>query len=276
VTLHEPDAWDQLWSEFDQLRARISRSTAVNINASELRSRAQLVVQTYFRQGRPGLMRLGIGEPDLAAIDQGMQELLRLSNGKNAKKTYLRVLRGIAGQRSPLGGLRERLLGGNVPPAPDRFERAEGQILDTLRAMLPETALSYEQGIRDLQSGDRISWRGTAAEFREVLREVLDHLAPDEEVAKQPGFRLEKDQTGPTMKQKAAFVLRSRGVSETARKAPQDAVSVVQEMTASFVRSTYQRGSVSTHGSPTREDVDRVKRFVDVALADLLEARGVE
>jgi hypothetical protein len=77
-----------------------------------------------------------------------------------------------------------------------------------------------------------------------------------------------------TMKQRASFVLRSRGVPETARKAPQEAVSIVDELTAAFVRSTYQRGSVSTHGSPTLDEVEPLKRFVDVALADLLEARG--
>jgi len=204
-----------------------------------------------------------------------MQSLLILSNGRNAKTSYVSIFRDIAKDRAALMGLRERLLGENaVRPLQIAFDRSEAQILDTLREMLPNAALSYEQGIRDLRGGERISWRGTAAELREVVREVLDHLAPDDQVTEQSGFKLEKGQTGPTMKQKATFVLRSRGVSATARKAPQEAVSIVDELTASFVRSTYQRGSVSAHGSPTVEEVERLKRFVDVALADLLEARG--
>lgn len=274
MTSHEQDAWDSLWSDFEQLRGRVSRSTAVNVNAADLRSRAQQVVHAYFRQVRPELGRLGLMDSDLHELDGGMQSFLELSNGRNAKTSYVRVLRGIWRTRTPLAALRERMLGERslVPDSPG-IESSERRILDTLRDMLPESAHSYEQGIRDVESGDRISWRGTAAEFREVLREVLDYLAPDEEVIGQEGFRLESDQTGPTMRQKALFVFRSRGASEAARRAPQDAINVVEQSTASFVRSTYQRGSVSTHGSPTHDDVNRVRRFVGVALAELLEVR---
>jgi hypothetical protein len=74
------------------------------------------------------------------------------------------------------------------------------------------------------------------------------------------------------MRQKAQFILRSRSVSATGRKAPQDAVSIVDELTASFVRSAYERGSASTHGAPTRQDVQRLKMYVDTVLVELLEA----
>jgi hypothetical protein len=39
-----------------------------------------------------------------------------------------------------------------------------------------------------------------------VLREFLDHLAPDDDVLKS-GVKLEKDQRRPTMKQKAIFIM---------------------------------------------------------------------
>ncbi len=110
--------------------------------------------------------------------------------------------------------------------------------------------------------------------MREVLREVLDHLAPDDVVAQEPGFKLERDRIAPTMRQKATFVFRSRGLSTSSRRAPQDATAVVDELTAAFVRSTYERGSASTHGSPSRDEVEKLKMYVDTVLMELLETSG--
>jgi hypothetical protein len=85
-------------------------------------------------------------------------------------------------------------------------EHTEARILQTITTMLPSAGASYEQAMRDLHDGTRVSVRGTAVELREALREVLDDLAPDVEVAKAPGFKLEHGQTKPTMRQKAHFV----------------------------------------------------------------------
>lgn len=59
-------------------------------------------------------------------------------------------------------------------------------------ALVPTAALSYQQAIRDLADGGRVSYRGPAAELREVLREVLDHQAPDGEVMKSSDYKPEK------------------------------------------------------------------------------------
>src|SRR4051812_31457708 len=77
----------------------------------------------------------------------------------------------------------------------------ERGILATLSQMLPASGSSYEQVLRDLTQGSRVSWRGTAAELREVLREVIDTLAPDDKVMQQTGFQLEAGRTGPTQRQ---------------------------------------------------------------------------
>jgi hypothetical protein len=103
---------------------------------------------------------------------------------------------------------------------------------------------------------------------------VLPCSAPDNAVAQESGFRLERDRIAPTMKQKATFVLRSRGLSSSSRRAPQDATAVVDVLTAAFVRSTYERGSASTHGAPSRQEVDRLKMYVDTVLMELLETSG--
>jgi Predicted pPIWI-associating nuclease len=274
VSPENREAWDQLWSDVDYLRSGIGRSKAVNVNASRLRGQAQEVVQLYFREVRPELLAIGIGEEELRSTDGEMQALLQLSQGRNVNTSYVRVLRNIGRQHFPLAALRERRLGEATPlspPGTGAYGDTERRILATLKAMLPDAAASYEQAIIDLRDPTRRSWRGTAVEFREVVREVLDHLAPDDEVKKEPSFGLERDRIAPTMRQKAGFVLRSRDLSGTSRKAPQDAIGVVDELTASFVRSTYERGSASTHGAPEKREIERLKMYVDTVLMELLE-----
>jgi hypothetical protein len=269
------DPWDQLWAEAEGLRSAVGRSSAVNVNATGLRDQAQELVQLYFRQVRPGLLDLGIEEQALGVADDAMQSLLHLAQGRNAKASYVRELRRLGGERLQLASARERLIGvasRESPHSVPAMGAAERRIIETLGVMLPAAAKSYEQAIIDLGDEARVSWRGTAVEMREVVREVLDTLAPDEDVMGQPGFKLEKERAAPTMKQKATFVFRSRAVSANSRKAPQDATAIVDELTASFVRSTYERGSVSTHTSPNRSEVEKLKMYVDIVLSELLEA----
>ena len=147
----------------------------------------------------------------------------------------------------------------------------ETQILTTLRKLLPSAGLSYEQALRDLRGAPKLSYRGTAVELREALREVLDHLAPDADVMRSPGFKLEKDAARPTMKQKAHFILKARGAVSGALATPRDAIQRVEDASASLARSVYTRGSVSTHVATTREEVLTMKPYVDGVLAELLQ-----
>lgn len=128
-----------------------------------------------------------------------------------------------------------------------------------------------EQGLRDLNTRDRLSWRGPATELREALRECLDKLAPDEDVKKQRGFQVEPQAKGPTMQQKVRYVLISRGLSKKIAKATEDAVSGVEDIVSRFIRSTYDRANVSTHTMTTREEVVRLANYVRLSLCDLLE-----
>lgn len=147
----------------------------------------------------------------------------------------------------------------------------ESELVQALQAVLPSAAASYRQAVFDLRDPSRESMRGTAVELREALREVLDHLAPDDDVMKMPGFKLEPEQKRPTMRQKARFVLQSRRVPETAARAPEDAASVVDGLVAALVRSVYQSGSLTTHVASARADVGKLKMYVDTVLAELLD-----
>jgi hypothetical protein len=147
------------------------------------------------------------------------------------------------------------------------------RIVETLRGLVPGAALAYEQALIDLASVDRLSWRWPATDFREALRETLDHLAPDADVMAQPGFKLEPNTTVPTMKQKTRFVLRKRRIQRSKIEASETAVEAIDTAVGAFVRSVYTRSSTSTHTATDRDEVIRIREFVRVALGEVLEIR---
>lgn len=103
------------------------------------------------------------------------------------------------------------------------------------------------------------------------MRETLDYLAPDAEVIAEPGFEFEKGTTRPTQRQKALYVLKKRRLSREAIRAPELAVSMVDELGAAIARSAYTRGSISAHGAGSAQEVRQLKMYVDAVLAELLE-----
>lgn len=263
------DYWDAFRRDVDGFGASIRRSKAVNVNADALRDEARTLVRTYFQLVRPGLVAAEVSEQTLQEADAQLQRLLTLANGRNAKSSYVQSVTGVR-KLFPKIDL-ERISRTKVATGLVATTPAETAILKVLRKLLPSAALSYEQAFRDLQGHGRASWRGPALELREALRETLDHLAPDRDVMKSSGFKLEADQRGPTMAQKVRFVLRSRGLSSGELGAPSDAARGVDEIAGSLARSTYVRGSVATHVAGTRRQVVTLKRYVDTVLSELLE-----
>jgi hypothetical protein len=260
--------WDSFWVEFEALRTSISRIQAVNVNKREIRESAKEIVRYYFSEVRPKLRGLGI---DTAALDESMQNLVRLSNGVNARKSYQRVLKSIDKERATIE-MQRAIRMGEVQASLKKYQpnTIETAILSTLEKLLPVAAIGYRQALEDLSDPGRLSFRGTAAELREVLREVLDHMAPDEIVMAAEGFQLEKGSSSPTMKQKMHFILHSRKSPKTTMKAPEDATSLVDNWRASFARSAYERASVSAHRLANRQEVIQLKMYVDSALAEIL------
>ncbi len=197
-----------------------------------------------------------------------MQELLDASH-KNASVAGLKAL--LKRIISALRALEAMLLQAGASAPLLREEPLDTRILETLGRLLPSAGLSYRQALTDLRSPARFSWRGPATDLREALREVLDHLAPDADVTSQHGFRLEPDTKGPTMKQKARYVLSKRGHSRAAVDAPAEAAAAVEEIMGSFIRSVYTRSNLSTHTPTDKSEVLRVRGLVRIALSELLE-----
>jgi len=225
------------------------------------------IARSYFESVRPELEAVAERSGLVEEIDFVLQGMLRLASASREKQAHL----------GHLSELRPYLLEASVALMKAKGNRrlvlslVERGILETLTRMLPGSAASYEQALRDMAQGDRISWRGTATELREVLREAMDHLAPDDQVLASTGFQPEPGQTRPTQKQKVRFILRARRSSSAAVGVAEASLATVDEAVAALARTTYSRGSVSTHTATNAAEIRNLKRYVDALLAELLE-----
>jgi len=261
----------ELRARLQTLDRELRQLNSIHVNREDLRAHAREAVDYYFRNVRDRLLVGGIGQQQLEPCDRLMHSVLEATHKRTPVVIYRTGLRELASQLLAFEKGALLLTAQAFPPGEDRVDRL---IIETLSRLLPSAARSYEQAVHDLTATNRFSWRGPAADLRESLRETLDHLAPDGDVMAQAGFKLEKEATGPTMKQKVRFVLRSRGVSKGAMEAPEAAVEGVETVVGTFVRSVYTRSNISTHTPTDKNEVMRVRDWVRTALCELLEIRG--
>lgn len=244
---------------------------AQHVNREQTKQPIRDFVDTYFRDQRRGLRASGASDADLATIDAHLQDLLRFTHARTSTRDYRSLLTKLKKSLDELEVTALPLAAEHANGHRDHASATDATIITTLEGVCTSAALSYRQALADLHDSARVSRRGTAVELREALRETLDTLAPDREVRSEPGFKLEKDAKGPTMRQKASFLLRSRKQSKSAVATVTKTIGVVEEQTGGLLRSVYERGSASVHGSPSRDEVVKLKRHVATALAELLE-----
>jgi hypothetical protein len=260
--------WRDLCAVFTQYTAHLDRNEAVNVNSATLRDETRRIAQKYFRSVRPSLQQFQLDE-FIEPLSVAFEALLTLSEGRNLAASYKKHTKTI---RRIIPRVTSQLeVKGSETSSTTGSSETDQRILVTLAELVPSAAQSYQQALLDLADAKRLSFRGPAHELREALREVLDHLAPDIEVAKAPGFKLEKDRTKPTMKQKVRFIFRARERSTTESAAPEDAANTIDGLVADMTRSTYDRGSLSAHTERGKKSVEQLKRYVDVIFHDLLE-----
>jgi len=270
----QQDPLNELTGKLSLLKKTLSRSNAVNVNAQSIKDLAKQVVQLYFRRCKPELLAIGFDDQALGTLDEDMQTILRLSNGNNRKSYYELGIKAANRRLLEIEAARENLISrATVTKSRSGLEGnpLEQAILSTLQQLVPTASLSYEQACRDLRDAQRISYRGTANELRESLREVLDHLAPDKEVMRQPGFKLDEGKKTPIMKQKVRYILRAREQPATAIETPENAITGIEEALSRLTRSVYEQSSISTHVSSVKGEVLQMKMYVDSVMAELLE-----
>ena len=263
----------QLITDIEALGVSLRRGKAVNVNDQSSKDRAIELTTRYFSDVRPLVVAVGGETEHLLHHDELWQQLVRLAHGNNARSTY----------RKTIGALRKQLTEFNISAvatpvvqaaqstASTSLSREETLILQTLESLVPSAATSYRQGLSDLVGPERLSYRGTAAEFRESLRETLDHLAPDADVVAQDWYKPEEGLKKPTMKQKTRYVLTSRGRNKTQRNTAEKMSGFIQEFSGEVMRAVYNRASLATHIHQSKGEVQKIKRYVDTVLFDLLE-----
>jgi hypothetical protein len=260
-------ALEQISEEVTKLASVVSSIRTRLVSPTLVQPITRAIARTYFEFVRSELSVNQSRSGLIDELDYTLQAMLQLATAPREKPAYI----------GHINELRPYLLEATVDlmkaqGAPRLvLSKTERDILETLGKMLPSTSTSYEQALRDIAHGGRVSWRGTATELREVLRETIDHLAPNEKVMASPGFQLEEDQERPTQRQKVRFILRARRSSGVALSVAEGSLATVDESIAALARSTYQRGSASTHATSSGTEIRNLKRYVDALLAELLE-----
>src|SRR5437764_3540850 len=262
---------DELIGRIDQLIADIDDSHATKIKSPEIKQSAIAAAKLYFESCRDSLLP-SVPKGKLAAVDENWQQLIRLAHGRSPRASYARCLTSLKKGMTELN-----VIAISNPRRSSieshRFTTSESLLIKTLENLVPSAASSYLQGILYLASENRVSYRGCACEVREAFREILDHLAPDDEVMKATGFTLEKDRKTPTMKQKVRFVLKSRGLNHTRSSVAEKALELIETLSADIARAIYNRASLATHVETTQDEVVQLKRYIDTMLFDLLAIR---
>jgi hypothetical protein len=143
---------------------------------------------------------------------------------------------------------------------------------DIYRALLnisEPLAVSYRQVKQDIEDNERTSWGGTAHELREILRVMLEELAPDDKVSHQPWFLKDKNSNRPTQKQRVRYILELHNAGSKACEVVEQVASF-EDMIGNVVRATYSRASDAAHRSKSRREVARIIKYFDVFAHDLL------
>jgi len=258
------------------LSSLVRRSTSVNVNDKGTKERTIALARQYFEKVRPQVVKSAATPESIAEHDSEWQHLVELAHGNNLRKSYLKTLGAInkglskmsmSSFAAPAGGASA---GGGVHEP----SREEALLISTLETLVPSAAASYRQGLADLVGNTRLSYRGTAAEFREALRETLDHLAPDKSVEGESWYKAEQGQSKPTMRQKVRFVLTSRGRNKTQRESAEKSLSLIEELSGDVMRAIYNRASLATHVQESKSEVHKIKRYVDTVMFDLLEIQS--
>jgi hypothetical protein len=261
----------QLITDLEGLAASLRRGAAVNVNDQSTKDRAIRLASHYFGNVRPRIVPV-VGETEhVLRHDQLWQQLIRLAHGNNPRRRYLPLVRALRKQLSEFNISAVTAPFNETTAASSSLSPEESHILKTLESLVPSAAACYRQGILDLVGPERISYRGTAADFRESLRETLDHLAPDAEVEGQQWYKREDRQTRPTMKQKVRYILTSRGRNRTQMTSAEKMLGLIEELSGEVMRAVYNRASLATHVHQSKNEVRKIKRYVDTVLFDLLE-----
>jgi hypothetical protein len=146
-------------------------------------------------------------------------------------------------------------------------------IVDALFKISDAMGNSYLQITADFQDESRLTWDGTAHAIRELLRKLLEHLAPNDQVLTQVWYKQETGTAGPTQKQRVRYILEQHK-SDSKRKQVVANIDMIDTMIGSLIRDVYGRASDAAHRSKDKTEAYRVLRYFDAFAHDLLNLRA--
>lgn len=151
--------------------------------------------------------------------------------------------------------------------------RFEGELYISLCRHSQQMGDAYMQICRDVAS-ERFTYISVAHGTRELLRQILEMLAPDEVVMVQPWFKQEAKE-GASHKQRAKYILRQRRAGSNAEERTIEAIETIEERIeeriASLARTTYSGASAKAHTDSDFKEARRQLMYLDAILHDILD-----
>lgn len=248
----------------DDVRKAVRAVAGAQVQSKELCESLNQLAQSYYSEVRAALPA---DRDEVKAADAVFSQLHELSRKKPSKQKCIELL-------TEAKRLLVALEGAAIVHASTRGSGSRSaideRIISTLQQLCPAAGAAYAQGIKDLESVERVSWRGPATELRESLRETLDSQAPDKEVEVAPWYKPEQGQQRPTMRQKVKYIFKNRDMNSSQVAHVEGVVQSVEDMVGGITRNVYTRSSVSTHTPTSRDEVLRVHAWVRLTLCELL------
>jgi hypothetical protein len=251
-----------------QLRARAP------LPSQQQRHAIRSFVGAWFQLYRPAFLGMLGDQEAVKPVDDSMQSLTRLvatGEGRRRITTELAQLK-----RTFSEHLVVPLTRSYWSRAPERTPAGlDEEVLKRLTKLDVQLANGYEQVILDLEDKNRISYRGTAGELREVLTGVLHRLAPTAQVEATEWYResrrsgTRKDPT-PTRSERVRFILRARNTGSAQTDAAETYVESVEERLGLVVNATYARQSVAAHRGAELGEVAQLLRYANALLREVL------
>jgi hypothetical protein len=268
------------WVNFDQTLKRLDillkKSRTLHVNSANELKEIKNFMFLYFRELRPLILRKNL---ETTTMDGYFEVLQNNSAKRSFRSNYVDLFKKIQKKFLELELQNEY----STPDAKGEqvknstISSVENKIHQTLSKIDSTIAASYMQLLMDINDESKISFKGTVHELREVLREVLARLAPDNEAEKSKGFKLEDKCIKPTMKQKVLFIFNQRGSSKDEKDIALASVTPIElgeNAVAGLARTVYTSGSTSAHTSSVssiRGHIIQLKMYLDAVLCHLLE-----
>lgn len=252
--------------KINSLELFIKKNEGLQVRNERKKKKIQLFIDDYFRTQREALLQTS-SELPINNIDTLMQDMLSLTHKDAIQLSYLQILSEL---KKSFQEIDKITLVVQLPRNEMNHSEIDIKIIETLNKIVPSAAKSYEQALIDLRSDKRLSWRGPATDIREAIRETLDYLAPDDDVMKESGFKFEADCKGPTMRQKAKFILKNRKVNDTELSNNQASLQVIEDSVGAYIRTVYKRANVSTHTPTEKPEVLRIKQHAVIVFQEIL------